>query len=95
MANQVINPQRTCAVRMTVVVPCVCMCVHSNLTLHTLESKKRGTNEFIAIREQFLKGDLAKNASFRSYAVIFFTSTYTQYKYTYNTQLVHVGALVG
>ena len=35
------------------------------------------------------KGDLAENTSFRSYAIISFTSTYMQYKYKYNTQLVH------
>ena len=58
----------------SVVVPCVCvyvcMCVHSNLPPHTLESQKRDTNGFIAIREQFLKGDLKKHVLFKSYGII-------------------------
>ena len=49
----------------------VCVCVRSNLPPHTLESQKRVTNGFIAIRESFLNcNDLAKNASFKSYGVI-------------------------
>ena len=32
---------------------CVCLCVRSNLPPHTLESKKRGTNGFIVIRDPF------------------------------------------
>ena len=45
------------AARVTVVVLCVyvCVCVRSNLLPHTLESQKRDTNGFIAIRERFLK----------------------------------------
>ena len=39
---------------------CVCVCVRSNLPPHTLESQKRGTNGFIAIRKRLKKGDLAK-----------------------------------
>ena len=39
------------AARVTVVVPCVCMCVRSNLLPHTLESQERDTNGFIAIQE--------------------------------------------
>ena len=50
----------------------VCVCVHSNLPPHTLESQKRDTNGFIAIREQFKKkGDFCKNVSFKSYGVIY------------------------
>ena len=30
----------------------VCMCFHSNLLPHTLESRKRDTNGFIAIQEE-------------------------------------------
>ena len=48
----------------------VYVCVRSNLPPHTLESQKRGTNGFIAKRKIFLKGDLAKNVSFKSYGVI-------------------------
>ena len=47
----IINPLRVCAARVTVLGLCVCVCVHSNLPPHTLESQKRGTNGFIAIRE--------------------------------------------
>ena len=32
----------------------VCVCVRSNLPLHTLESQKRDTNGFITIQELFL-----------------------------------------
>ena len=49
---------------------CMCVCVRSNMPPHTLESQKRGTNGFIAIRERFKKGDLAKNALFKSDGVI-------------------------
>ena len=53
----VVNPRRACSARVTVVVPCVCvyvcLCVHSNLSSHTLESQKRDTNGFITIRERF------------------------------------------
>ena len=38
------------AVTVTVVVPCMYVCVHSNLPPHTLESQKRDTNGFIAIQ---------------------------------------------
>ena len=54
-----INPRHACAARVIVVGLCVCMyvcmymCVRSNLLPHTLESQKRGTNSFIAIREPF------------------------------------------
>ena len=49
----IINPRRVCAARVTVVVLCVrmylcvyvCMCVHSYLPPHTLESQKRDTNQ--------------------------------------------------
>ena len=53
LPDQVINPRSACAVWVTVVVPCVCVCVLSNQPPHTLESQKRGTNGFIAIREPF------------------------------------------
>ena len=46
-----VNPRRACTVRVTVVVPCVC--IRSNLLPHTLESQKRNTNGFIAIQEPF------------------------------------------
>ena len=50
----IINPQRACAARVTVVVLCVCvyvcMCVHSYLPPHTLESQKRDTNGFCEIQ---------------------------------------------
>ena len=51
----IINPRSECAARVTVVVPCVCMCVRSNRLPHTMESQKRGTNGFIAIRERIKK----------------------------------------
>ena len=39
----------------------ICVCVRSNLPPHTLESQKRGTNRFIAIREPFFQfNDFAK-----------------------------------
>ena len=41
------------AARVTVVVPCVFVCVRSNLPPHTLESQKRDTNGFIEIQEPF------------------------------------------
>ena len=58
----IINSQRACAARVTVVVLCVCMCVcmyvcmcvHSYLPPHTLESQKRDTNGFCAIQISFL-----------------------------------------
>ena len=56
--------------RVSVVVPCVslCVCVRSNLPPHTLESQKRETNGFIAIQELFkVFADFAENASFQSY----------------------------
>ena len=56
--------------RVTVVVPCVCICVRSNLPPHTLESQKRDSNGFIAIQELIKKGDFYKNVSFKSYGVI-------------------------
>ena len=62
----VINPRRACAARVTVVV--LCVCVHSYLPPHTLESQKRDTNGFCAIQESFLI--FPKNASFKSYGVI-------------------------
>ena len=50
----IINPQRACTARVTVVVPvCVCVYVRSNLPPHILDSQKRDTNGFIAIREPF------------------------------------------
>ena len=60
----IINPRRACAARVTVqcswfpcmyvcVYVCMCVCVRSNLPPHTLESQKRDTNGFIAIRELF------------------------------------------
>ena len=52
-----------CPVRM-------CVCVRSNLPPHRLESQKQDTNRFITIREHFLKGDFAKNVSFKSYGEI-------------------------
>ena len=87
----VINPQRACAARVTVVVLCMCVyslksaASHNGITKARYQRIHRNTG---TIKK---RGNLAKNASFRSYAVISFTSTYTQYKYTYNTQLVHVG----
>ena len=63
--TSVVNPQRACAARVTVVVLCVCMCVcmyvcmyvcmsaHSYLPPHTLESQKRDTNRFCAIQGSF------------------------------------------
>ena len=73
----IINPRRACAARVTVVVLCVCMyvcvcvCVHSYLPPHTLESQKRDTNGFCAIRGSFkFFADFPKNASFKSYGVI-------------------------
>ena len=54
MFRMVINPRlRMHTARVTVVVPCVYVCVHSNLPPHTLESQKRDTNGFIAIQEPF------------------------------------------
>ena len=49
----VINPQSACVVMVIVAVSCVCVRVCSNPLLHTMESRKRGTNGFIAIRERF------------------------------------------
>ena len=54
----VFNPRRACAARVTVVVlmyVCVyvCVCVHSYLPPHTLESQKRDTNGFCAIQGSF------------------------------------------
>ena len=46
------------------------VCVRSNLSPHTLESQKRGTNGYIAKLKRFKKGDLTKNVSFKSYGVI-------------------------
>ena len=47
-----------CSARVTVFVLCVCMyvcmCVHSYLPPHTLESQKRDTNGFCAIQGSFL-----------------------------------------
>ena len=51
----IINPRRACAARVIVLGLCVCVCVSSNLPPHTLESQKRDTNRFIAIRERFKK----------------------------------------
>ena len=54
-----VNPRRACAARVTVVVLRVCMCVyvcvcvHSYLPPHTLESQKRDTNGFYAIQGSF------------------------------------------
>ena len=45
------------AARVTVVVPCVYVCVRSDLPPHTLESQKRDTNGFIAIQEPFHIGE--------------------------------------
>ena len=61
------------AARVSVVVPCVCVCVcvRSNLPPHTLELQNRDTNGFIAIQEQIFFADSPKNASFKSYGVIF------------------------
>ena len=75
---------------------CVCVCVSVPMfsaTMRNNASKKRYL-QLYRNTGTILKGDLAKNASFRSYAVISFTSAYTQYKYTYNTQLVHVWCLL-
>ena len=59
----VINPQRACAARVTVVVlsvcMCVCVCVHSYLLPHTLEPQKRDTNGFCAIQGSFKKRDFS------------------------------------
>ena len=47
----------------------VYVCVRSNLPPHTLESQKRGSYQRIHRKtENILKGDLAKNVSFKSYA---------------------------
>ena len=46
-----INPQRASAARVTVVV--LCVCVHSNLPPHTLESQNRDTNGFSTIQRSF------------------------------------------
>ena len=48
-----INPPRACTARVIVVVLYVCMCIHSYLLPHTLESQKRDTTEFIAIQGSF------------------------------------------
>ena len=55
--TSLVNPWRACAARVIVLglCVCVCVCVRSNLPPHTLESQKKDTNRFIAIREQFLK----------------------------------------
>ena len=45
----------------------VCMCVHSYLPPHTLESQKRDTNGLCAIQGSFKFADFPKNASFKSY----------------------------
>ena len=47
----IINPRRACAARVTVVV--LCVCVHSYLPPHTLESQNRDTNGFCAIQGSF------------------------------------------
>ena len=50
---------------------CMCVCVHSKLPPHTLESLNRDTNDFssnTAIVFNF--ADFPKNASFKSYGVI-------------------------
>ena len=66
-----INPQRACAARVTVVVPCVCVCmfVHSFLPPHV---DSIGTNGFTATHKNFYNRVfvVAKNASFRSYGII-------------------------
>ena len=50
---------------------CMCVCVHSYLPPHTLESQKRDTNGFCAIQGSFeIFADFPKNALFKSYGVI-------------------------
>ena len=52
------------------------MYVLSNLPLHTLESQKRGTYQWIHHNTGTIKkSDLAKYASFKSYGVNFLTAT--------------------
>ena len=49
----VINPRRACAVRVTVVVLCVCLSVGLSTTILTLQATRRlmnDTNRFSAIR---------------------------------------------
>ena len=46
----------------------VCMCVHSYLPPHTLESQKRDTHRNTGIVLNF--ADFPKNASFKSYGII-------------------------
>ena len=55
----------------TVVVPCVCMCVRSNLPPHTLESQREIVTDSSQYGNNFLKGDFSKNVSFKSYGVIY------------------------
>ena len=54
------------AKRVTVVVACVCVCVRSNLPLHTLDQRIHCN-----IGSFFNFGDFAKNASFKSYGIIY------------------------
>ena len=56
-----------------------------------IRHRTRDTYGFSTILERLKKVDLAINAFFRSYTIFSFTSAYTQYTYTCNTQLVHVG----
>ena len=63
----------------------LCVCVFALICRFTHLNHKREVPTDSSQYRNDKKGDLAKNASFRSYAVISFTSAYTQYKYAYNT----------
>ena len=71
----IINPQRACTARVTVVVPCVCMCVCplcSFLPPHASRLRNIGKYGFTVTRKKFYNSvfDVVKNSLFRSYCVI-------------------------
>ena len=74
--KSIINPRRTWAARVTVVVSCVCVCmyvcvcVHSYLPHHTLESQNRDTKVHSNTAIVFNFADFPKNALFESYGII-------------------------
>ena len=70
-SHAIINPRRACAVRVTVVGLCVCVCVHSKSAASHIEITKERYQRIHRNTGTILNfADFPKNASFKSYGII-------------------------